>query len=128
MPCVFGSSLSLSQPVTVASAVENGFTPFFARLLAERLLAAERPIHSQSYLPFLSMEHKAESKDTAEDLSSPKRRLLQAKMQDEKYETDEVRRLVSEETVAGALAGALASVMDEIVIRVGMEEKVSVHK
>jgi hypothetical protein len=74
------------------------------------------------------MEHKAESKETAEDLSSPKRRLLQAKMQDEKYETDEVRRLVSEETVAGALAGALASVMDEITIRVGMEEKVSVHK
>lgn len=74
------------------------------------------------------MEYKAESKDAVEDLSSPKRRLLQAKMQDEKYEQDEVRRLVSERAVAGAVAGAMASVVGEITIRVGMEEKVTVHK
>ena len=62
----------------------------------------------------------------ADDLSSPssaKRKLAEAKQKDEKYEADDLRKMISQKLVAGAVK----SVVDEMVIRTGIEEKL-VHK
>ena len=56
----------------------------------------------------------------AEDLSSPsatKRKLAEAKQKDEKYEADDLRKMISQKLVAGALQSAI----DEMVIRTGIE-------
>ena len=65
----------------------------------------------------------AKNSDDVSSSSATKRKLAEAKQKDSKYEEDDLRRMISQKLVAGALRSAV----DDVIIRTGIEEK-SDHK
>ena len=62
--------------------------------------------------------------EAKEDLSSPKRRLKEALAKDSKYGDDQLCRILAQQVVTGAIR----TVSEDIAVRQGLEEKLSVHK